>query len=608
MATGSQPNQTQPYSEAVASGGGAGTIHEAILETLASAVISLEPGGRVITFNAAAGAITGLAPEAVIGLTFAEIFLAMEGAENFAQAVLDAVYHGPLVRQRVVTAEFPAGKRTLSMSVSHIKETSSDNPGIAVVFDDITELRELRAKEIELSREVEAQNRELKAAYLRLETRHQDLEEGQKQLRPARIGAITGGILLLTALTLYGMSDRSDTSPEPIGTLAFDPDDATVYTVEPRSLSKSINITGRLAPRREVDITSPMNGTIAAVHAPFGARVESGQPLIELDVSEVRIEHRVAKAAHIKALEQFNESSNWSESVEVSRAKRSLTKAQIELENSRSKLEETVFLLERGVIPTSEHEAAKRSFQGRQLDMEAAEQDVATILAKGEAGGRVGRLELENAQARLEELEETLRLSVMRAPVTGVVMRAPATGQSGGGANKRDRLGSGDAVTQGARLLMIGDLDGLSIVGRVDEIDVTRVQPGSPVSVRGEAFPGTVLQGKVERVSSQAIQESGFRTQPSYEIVAMVERLTEQERLALRIGMSAVMEVVVLEKPDALLVPIEAVVLADGQPMIRVASGEDFHPVTVTVGETTIDSIEITDGIAPGDRILVPAQ
>ncbi len=576
-------------------------LHEAILQTLASAVISMRPDGVIITFNAAAAGITGLTPESVIGRTFAEVFVPMEGAEDFTQAVLDSVYQGPLVRRRLIEAAFDAGIRSLSVSVSRIVAGEDDDAGLAVVFDDISEIRELREKEVALAREVDAQHRELREAYLGLEESNRTLAEANRQARLARVGGLGAVVVLLTVLGLYAMDFRSP-GPNATGRASETAGwDSVVMTVEPRELSKSVLVEGRLAPRREVDVTSPMTGKVAVVHVPYGARVEQGQLLLELDVTEVRIEHRDAEAGHIRAIERFNETDNWADGVEVSRARRSVAKARLDLADSSTKVEETAFLLGRGVIPSSEHDAAQRSFNNRRLDLEAAEQDLASVLKKGTADARVARLELANAKARLDELSETLRLAMLRAPVGGVVMR-PAPTEGGG--ESRERLGAGDSVTQGERLLIIGDLDGVSVVGRVDEVDVVEIEPGNEVLIRGDAFRDTVLRGIVERVSSEAIIES--RALPFFEVTAVVESLTPDQRAALRIGMSAVLEVLVRREASAVLVPLDAVTLADGQPTVLVARGDDFRPVPVSVGESTIDSVEILEGVVPGDRILVP--
>lgn len=584
----------------------AGTLHEAVLETLSSAVISLESDGVVTTFNAAAGRITGLEPGDVIGRTFAEVFLAIDGAEEFTQAVLDAIYEGPLVRQRVVDAEFRSGRRSLAVSASRVRGARGEEAGVAVVFDDISEVRELQHKELKLARRVESQHGELQRAYVRLEEQNQNLKDVQRQARRSQLGGAAALVFLLLVVGLSVADLQPDmpasASPGP----QFSAGESSVFVVEPRELKRVVTVSGQLAPRREVDVTSPMDGRIASVEVSYGARVEQGDLLLALDVGELSIEHRDAEAAHIQALERFNETEQWSSSVEVSRARRGLSKARIDLEDARSRLEETAFLLERGVIPASEHQAAERNLENRRLDLEAAEQDLEIISEKGAADGRVAKLELDNARARLDELSETLRLSVLRAPVSGVVMR-PREPNAGAAAGEQPRrLAAGDSVTQGQRLLVIGDLDGLSVVGRVDEVDVVQIQPGNPARITGDAFPGLQLQAVVAQVSSQALGAAGGRSVPMFEIVATVDRFTQSELARLRIGMSATLEVVTFEKPEALLVPINAVSLEAGLPGLMVLDGEDARRAPVTLGETTVDSVEVVEGLSAGDRVLVP--
>ncbi len=583
-----------------------GSTHEAILETLAGAVISLESGGVVTTFNAAAADITGLTPESVIGRTFAEIFLALDGVDAFCETVLDAVYGGPLVRRRVVDATFPAGKRTLSMSVSKVEQGAGGQAAVAVVFDDISEIRELRQKELELAREVENQHRELKEAYLRLEHRNRDLADARKRTRFAWFAGSAALVLLLAAVAFFVLDFRPDPQPARPADAQDAPAETIVHLVESQPLRAVVTVSGQLAPRREVDITSPMTGRIAAVHVAYGARVEAGQPLVDLDVSETTVRRREAEAKWIAAREQFDRAETWDESVEVSRARRDVTKAAIDLESSRGQLDETAFLLERGVIPAAEHEAASRDFDNRQLDLEAAEQDLAVVLRKGVSDGQIARLELENARAQLAELNETLRLARLRAPISGVVMRpreVAATEE-----RSQERLVAGAPTTYGEHLLTIGDVEGLSVMGRVDELDVAQVRAGNPVTIRGDAFPDVTLRGAVSRVSSEALARDIGDAPPAFEFVAVVHDLTERQRAQLRIGMSVALEVVVRDEEDVLLVPIEAVTIQDGRKTVRIAEGDAVREAPVVTGVTTFDSVEIREGLEPGDRILLPAR
>ena len=254
-----------------------GTLHQAILQTLGSAVISLRPNGVITTFNAAAEKITGLASADVVERTFAEAFFAMDDAGDFAQAILDTVYKGLPISQRVVEADFGKGVRILSMSVSRIAGEDEANAGMAVVFEDISELRALRAKELALAQEVEAQHKELRQAYLRLEERNRTLAEANRQARIARVAGLGAVVVLLTLAGLYALDlrpqARDDTAT---AAAAADPADPEVLTVAPQALTRTIILTGQLAPRREVDVISPITGKIATVRVPYGARVEAG--------------------------------------------------------------------------------------------------------------------------------------------------------------------------------------------------------------------------------------------------------------------------------------------------------------------------------------------
>ena len=74
--------------------------------------------------------------------------------------------------------------------------------------------------------------------------------------------------------------------------------------------------------------------------------------------------------------------------------------------------------------------------------------------------------------------------------------------------------------------------------------------------------------------------------------------------------MSAILEVVVYDKMDALSVPIDAVEFLDNQPRLRIkdkALGTIRYADVVT-GVTNLDAVEIVDGIEAGDEIMVPGQ
>ena len=156
-------------------------------------------------------------------------------------------------------------------------------------------------------------------------------------------------------------------------------------------------------------------------------------------------------------------------------------------------------------------------------------------------------------------------------------------------------------------LLSIGDLKGLSVVGWVDEVDVVKVRSDHQVRVSGDAFPGMALSGTVIHVSSQARRSQGANSPPRFKVTAQLQDLTPTLRQQLRLGMSASIDIVVYDKPDALLVPIGAVWQQDEETWLNVRDKgtRKVRKVSVETGVTTLDAVEIVRGIDAGDEVVL---
>ncbi|MCY4384407.1 MAG: PAS domain S-box protein [Nitrospinae bacterium] len=601
-----EPRQIPPGAELPSR---ANLIYRNVLDTVASGVMSLDTRGVITIFNPAAAEMLGLAVESVVGRTFADVFAQNEDMEQFNDVIFDAVYDSSLVHQCVVEAGFRGGKRPLSLATRYMTEQRGGETvriGIVAVFTDITELKELREAELRLAREVEEEHAELQEAYRHLEEANFRLNTASKRIRTVRAVAAVAALVVFVSVGLYFW--KTGPVGAVSGPVAVGPAKFVTRVVEPGPISSKVSMTGRIAPRREVEVTSPITGKVAEVLVQPGERVVEGQRLVEMDVAQLKIDHRNARVAYIRARDRVDEIAGWSDNVEVSRARRAVSRSRTQLEVRKNRFSETAFLLKRGIIPASEHEAARREHDNQLLDLEAAEQALSAVLARGAEEREVAELEFDNARARLERVERTLRGAEVTSPAAGVVMHPKRTrGERGRPHRENARLAKGASVEQGGHLLTIGDLDGLTVVGYVDEVDVARIRPGQLSRITGDAFPGVALDGEVVRVSSEAVARGDQRGLPSFEVEAAVERLTEKQRDMLRLGMSARIEVVVYEKTDALLVPIEAVDISGKGPrlLIRDRDSGEFRRVEVVAGMTTLDSVEIVRGISAGDVILV---
>jgi len=133
-------------------------ISKNILENMSDGVMTIDLKGEIITFNPAAAQILGLRREDVLGKKFAEVFLEHEGNDAFNQAILDAIYESSISHNRIV--DFNTGDKiiALSLTTSFLQSTdeggSVNKVGVIAVFNDITEIQQLRDAETRLTEEV----------------------------------------------------------------------------------------------------------------------------------------------------------------------------------------------------------------------------------------------------------------------------------------------------------------------------------------------------------------------------------------------------------------------------------------------------------------------
>jgi multidrug efflux pump subunit AcrA (membrane-fusion protein) len=451
-----------------------------------------------------------------------------------------------------------------------------------------------------------AKHRELQEAFLATEATKNNLQAALKKVKVIRITATAFTILLFLVVGLFlwnkkplsgkrSPASRSDESaPAPV----------TTFKVALQPVISTISLTGKLQPLQMINITSPLSGKIQRVNFHYGDVVTAGQTLMTMDVSEAQIKYREAEAAFIKAAENFRQVENWNKGTDVVRSRRSLTKAKLSLDNQKKTLDETERLFNKGIVPASEYESAKQQYAGQLLDFQSAEEEVKAAVAKGNPEYvKIARFEMENARSRLKQTEKELTNAVVVAPVSGIAMKPSA------GKGKDGKMAEpGASFQNGELLLAIGDLTGFSVDCKVDEVNVTRVRQGQKVLITGDAFQGLQMSGAISAISPNA-EEGESRGVPSFAVTVAINAVTPEQKKRIFVGMSANLEIVIYEKPDAVMIPVSAVLNEGGKRYVMKTPGNGQNlpaeKVAVETGHTTLDSVEITKGLKTGDLIEV---
>jgi len=160
----------------------------------------------------------------------------------------------------------------------------------------------------------------------------------------------------------------------------------------------------------------------------------------------------------------------------------------------------------------------------------------------------------------------------------------------------------GDMAMPGQPLFAIVDPAKLWVVAFVNDIDIPRVHQGMPVQVSLPSYLSHVYQGKVTAISQLAEPrsqlESGART--------VRVRIELDEPLPGMIpGIEVNVDARVVMRSRTLLIPAEAVVEDKEQRWVWVVRNKRAEKQPITTGATNYLAVEVLQGLAEGDLVVV---
>ena len=251
-------------------------------------------------------------------------------------------------------------------------------------------------------------------------------------------------------------------------------------------------------------------------------------------------------------------------------------------EGTRVTRDQPLVALDRTAIDAAA-QAAETALAAAQQAYERAErlnrEGVAPRKDVEQASAEVARARSEAVAAR-----RAAQLSVLRSPIGGVVTRLTAV------------LGAPVDVNQ--PLVEVADPSALDIVFTVTPAEAARVKPAAAVTLSaGQKAGGEPLgSGTVFQVS--AAVDSATRG-------VLIRARAPGTRRPLRIGETVFGQIVVATHPKAIAVPVAALVPdGEGFKVFVVDSENIAHEQTVTVGARSDSTVEITEGLKGGERVV----
>ncbi len=206
-------------------------------------------------------------------------------------------------------------------------------------------------------------------------------------------------------------------------------------------------------------------------------------------------------------------------------------------------------------------------------------------LDEARTGLRMARSRLEAEQAERGLARRALGDASVAAPFAALVARR--------------YVNAGEYVQPGKELFRLVALDPVEVEFFVSEVDSSRVAVGQQVGVRVSSHPEQVFHAAVSVVAPTIDPQTRTRR---------VKAVLPNPDGTLLPGTFARIDLGVARRSGVVMVPKEAVqIAADGSILYRLV-GERVERLVVETGAHHDGRIEIRDGVAPGDRIVVRGQ
>ena len=354
-------------------------------------------------------------------------------------------------------------------------------------------------------------------------------------------------------------------------------------------LSVTVSASGSLVAAHSAGVYPPASGTVAKVLVADGDTVKAGDTLAEMATGPLRLAVFQARAALSAARAQGEAVSNGVPgAIDRSAASAALSAAR------------------------SQVSTAKKNYASFRADYDSNDATQRATLRTLNTARTQASAALQAAEAALNRLSVASRVSLARTAASqGVTAasraltlaeanldKATLTAPFDGIVTIHGTVEKGSGLTPGVAAFTIVDPTRMEFEAAVNETDIADVAKGQPATVTLDAF-AEGFTGKVVRV--QASPETTSTGSVAFPVRISLE--SGQSRLFQ--GMSGSVDIAVKSIPDALTVPVEAVLTKGATKSVYVLGSDNVvHARTVTVGASTDISAQILSGLAAGDTVV----
>jgi HlyD family secretion protein len=418
-----------------------------------------------------------------------------------------------------------------------------------------------------------------------------------------------------------------------IGTIRHNAASVTAVStakVAREDLVSVVSGTGQIKPKTYVNIGATAFGRITHLYVKEGDHVKKGATLATLE--NVQPESTVA-AQQATITSSKTDVASFVAAEQTAAA--NVTQAKADLVQKKADYDRALALYNDKLIARQDYDSKKAAYDVSVATLAQRE----AAVAQAQAQTQSQRAKVNQALASQRSNYDALDKTISRAPFDGLVTNVPV--------REGETMVTGIQNAEGSTLMTIADMSVVTAEVKVDETDIVNIKLDQTADVTVDALPGRIFKGRVTEVGDQALlRTTGIATSQSttgteeakdFKVVVTIDA-SDPNLNELRPGLSSTAKITTAHKPNALTIPIQALVQRDpaaektlfannGKPSTTTVSAatSKAKPVTtqgvyvistnakgklvvnfvpVTTGITGSTDIEVLSGLKEGDKIV----
>lgn len=320
-----------------------------------------------------------------------------------------------------------------------------------------------------------------------------------------------------------------------------------------------------------VDVLPAGNGKVVEIPASEGRRVEKGDVLFRLDDTDASLSLAQAQASLNAATSSFNNAKKTRDQ------NISVTPAQIAYNDAKSNFARMQELYAASSISQVDYESAKSRMDTAKAQLESAKNGQQTSYDAAKA-------QRDSAKAALDIASKRLSDCSVAAPITGIVTKLDVE--------------VGQTVSPQMAAATVMDDSGEKVEIKVADTDISLLQTGMPMTVDLQST-GTTYSGSISRISSVCDPKTGM-----YTVTVSLDGSGAIHDTGLVADVRAAGD----KQAGSVYVPAKCIAAGNGESYVYVVKNGAAVKTPVTQGRKKNAYMEVTQGLAEGDQVILQSS